>query len=250
MTATIDAVTADARTAPAKLSFTLQRLFVWSSVPLLVCVFVGLAIAGWLPPPSPGRTMAVVQRDFVDNTARIRVGCLLMMLTAPLWLFWTTAISLQMRRIEGRLGPLSLVQLATGWIGVAAFMAPPFLWLVAAYRADIQSAQVTYLLNDLAWFGFVGTGILAAVQQITIAVAIFSDRNDTMVLPRWLGYGAVWVSIIFIPGFIVFFFFHGLFAWNGLLAFWLPGVAFGLWWIPLIKFLLKAINREEAAARA
>jgi hypothetical protein len=214
----------------------------------LVGVFVGLVIAGWLPAPAPDRSAAEVQQDFVDNTARIRVGCLLMMLTAPLWLSWVTAISVQMQRIEGRLGPLSLLQLAFGWVGVAPFMAPPLLWLVAAYRPESQSPEVTRMLLDLGWLGFVGTPILAMFQQLVIAAAILTDRHETPVLPRWLGYGAIWVTIIFIPGSVVFFFFDGLFAWNGLLAFWLPAVAFGLWWIPAIKCLLDAVNREQAAA--
>jgi hypothetical protein len=246
---TVDPISAESQAVSSRLPYTMQRICIWSSVPLMLALFAGLVIAGWLPLPAPSRSAAEVQQDYVQHTGRLRAGFLLMMLSSPLWLAWVTAVSLQMRRMEGRLGPLSLLQLAFGWIGVVAFMAPPLLWLVAAYRADTQSPEVTQMLHDLGWLGFIGTGVLAMLQLLVLAVAILTDRNSTPVLPRWLGYGAVWVSIIFIPGFFVFFFFDGPLAWNGLLAFWLPIGAFVLWWVPLTKCMLDAVGREEATAR-
>ncbi len=68
----------------------------------------------------------------MDHEDRLLTGFLIMLPTAPLWLTWSTAVSLQVRPIEGRFGPLSLAQLAFGWV-VGPFMIPPFLWMIAAY---------------------------------------------------------------------------------------------------------------------
>ncbi len=64
--------------------------------------------------------------------------------------------------------------------------------------------------------------------MITMAIAIFGDRHETPVFPRWLGYLSLWMAFIFIPGELIFFY-DGPFAWNGLFLFWMAGVVFGMW---------------------
>jgi hypothetical protein len=48
----------------------------------------------------------------------------------------------------------------------------------------------------------------------------------------------------------MFFFKTGPFAWNGLLAFWLPISAFAVWFVVIFLVLKKAIYREAESPTA
>lgn len=68
--------------------------------------------------------------------------------------------------------------------------------------------------------------------------------------PRWLGYLNFWCAFLFMPGGLVVFFKDGPFAWNGIIAWWLLLVAFGVWVVSMVVMVLKALavqEREEAA---
>ena len=57
-------------------------------------------------------------------------------------------------------------------------------------------------------------------------------------------------QIIFLPGVLIPFFKHGILAWNGLLAFWIPVAVFTAWMIVLSVMLFGAIKEEERQWRA
>ena len=80
-----------------------------------------------------------------------------------------------------------------------------------------------------------------------MGLAIVSDNHERPVFARWLGYFNIWVAILFLPGGLITFFKSGPFAWNGLLAFWLPLTVFFLWYIVMFFALLKAIRQRSTA---
>ena len=49
------------------------------------------------------------------------------------------------------------------------------------------------------------------------------------------------------PGGLITFFKTGPFAWNGLLAFWVPLVIFFVWFLVMFVALLKTIREQESA---
>jgi hypothetical protein len=53
-----------------------------------------------------------------------------------------------------------------------------------------------------------------------------------------------WMALLFLPAGLMVFFKTGPFAWNGLLSFWLPLVAFGIWFNVMIYALLRAIKLQ------
>jgi hypothetical protein len=91
---------------------TTQRLCIWSG-PLLMCLFtLGLVVAGFLPRRAPNATAEQVRQMYIDHQGRIRVGCVLLLFGAALPSPWGAAVTVQVKRIEGRWAPLSLTQFA------------------------------------------------------------------------------------------------------------------------------------------
>jgi hypothetical protein len=66
------------------------------------------------------------------------------------------------------------------------------------------------------------------LSSIFFGVAAFRpDRPPADVL--WVAYFNFWVGLLSLPGALIPLFKTGPFAWDGLLAFWLPLVVFGIW---------------------
>jgi hypothetical protein len=84
-------------------------------------------------------------------------------------------------------------------------------------------------LSDFGFIIFIGPALPGALQMLTVAFAVLGDRNAEPVFPRWVGYFNVWTAILAMPGCLVTLFKSGPFAWNGVLAFWVAAIAFGLW---------------------
>ncbi|BDB43986.1 hypothetical protein [Mycobacterium kiyosense] len=81
-------------------------------------------------------------------------------------------------------------------------------------------------------------------------VAILIDRRPTPVFPRWLGYVNLWTAMIFCAGTFNVFFKRGPLAWNGLLAWWLPVVVFGVWLVLVSVYLIRAVQSHLAEVGA
>ena len=71
-----------------------------------------------------------------------------------------------------------------------------------------------------------------------------ADCGKQPVFPRWVGYFNFWVGLLFVPGGMITFFKSGPFAWNGIIAFWIPASVFGTWFLVMTPMLLKAIQQQ------
>jgi hypothetical protein len=85
--------------------------------------------------------------------------------------------------------------------------------------------------------------------MVVCGLAILKHAARNPVFPRWAGFFNLWSALIFLPGSLLPFFKAGPFACNGLLAFWLPGTIFGIWYIVMQVLVLKAIDGESGARR-
>lgn len=224
----------------------MQRLFAWCGPVLMVLFLTGFGpIAGFLPPPSPEDSAGEIVAFFEDDTTMIRLGLWLTTIAAALFAPWMVAITLQMKRIEGRVAPLSYLQLALGAIFVLEFIFPLMIWQAAAFR-PAEDPELTHRLNDLGWLMFVGVVSTGVLEAVTIGVAILSDRREQPVFPRWAGYLNLWCALTFVGGGLCVFFKSGPFAWNGLIAWWLLLVGFGIWMIAMSVCLLRyAIPQQQ-----
>lgn len=205
-----------------------------------------ITIAGLVPAPAPTLSAAEIAAFYGTNTGFVRFGLLLTMWSAALTIPWIAVIAVQMRRAEGDFPVLTITQVVAGAATIFLLTLPVMIWTVAAFRPE-RAPELIMLFNDFGWILLIMTFPPFFIQLTAIGFAIIGDKNSDPVFPRWIGYFNIWVAILFLPGGMITFFKSGPFAWNGLLAFWLPLVVFFLWYIVMFFALLKAIKKPHAA---
>lgn len=222
-----------------------QQLCAWCGVLSTVFWLVGFfPLAGFFPPPLPSSDADTIAALFRSNSMGIRIGMIVLLLGAVLYLPWSAGISVQLKRIEGQHSPLSYTQMLMGAIFVWVFLLPIFLWEAAAYRADETSPELIQRLNDIAWMAFISPVGTIFVQGMAIGLVILQDKRAVLIFPRWVGYFNIWAVVAYLPGSLIPLFKSGPFAWNGLLALWIPLVIYVSWMLGMSFFMLKAIKRQ------
>jgi hypothetical protein len=218
-----------------------QQFCLYGGLVFIVVFFLGWGIiAGFMTPlPTPRDNAQEVIAFFSGDQTRIRLGVLLVLFVAPLQAFFAALITLHLKRIGDKVTPLANAQMMMGGISVLLVTFPCFMWEVLAFRA-VRDPDTVRLLNDFAWLSFIGAFAPAMFQSLAIGVAILMD-DDEAVFPRWLAYLNFWIAFAFIPGGIVFFAMSGPFAWNGLLAFWVPAFVFGIWFVAMFVMVRRAM---------
>jgi hypothetical protein len=225
-----------------------QRWMAWGGILSMIILLLGMwAIAGFVPPPGPDKSMDEIVRIYVDHNARIKVGIIIACAGVTLLAPWSVAISIQMRRIEGELAPLALSQALLGLMLLVEFYIPCIMWEAAAFRPEVDPG-FTYRIHDLASIMFIALPWTGMLQAILLAVAIFQDREESPVFPRWLAYFSLWAALCFLPGGLNSLAKTGVIAWNGLLAWWLGLAVFGGWIFAVSVCLLKYAIPNQVAA--
>lgn len=208
-------------------------------------MFVGLwPAAGFFPPHLPSASAEEIAAIYQRDAFGIRLGMIVILVAGALFAPFVASIAAQMRRIEHRVTPvLSYTQLVAGTAGVLLFIIPAMIWTVAAYRPE-RSPEITQTLNDIGWMFFVMPFVLAFVQNLALGFAVISDKRPRPVFPRWLGYFNFWIALLFVPGCLITFFKTGPFAWNGVIAFWVPAAIFGPWFFIVATYVIKAARQQ------
>ncbi len=206
-----------------------------------------IVFAGLVPAPQPTLDADAIATFFGANTGAIRFGLMLGMFSGALTIPWIAVVAVQMRRTEREFPVLTYTQLVAGAGTVVFLILPMMIWTVAAFRPE-RAPELIYLFSDFGWLLLIMTFSPFLVQLVAIGLAIVSDTHPDPVFARWLGYFNIWVAILFLPGGLITFFKSGPFAWNGLLAFWLPLTVFFLWYIVMFFALVKAIRKPAPAA--
>ncbi|WP_094023998.1 hypothetical protein [Nocardia cerradoensis] len=227
-----------------------QRLCVWSGPLFALLFFIGYGVvARYIPPPDPDRSAAQVAEFYRGHANAIRLGMVLSMFGLVFWVPFVAAISVQLKRIEGRHSPLTYAQLGLGATLPVAFIPALYYFEVAAYRPQ-RSDESIQMLNDMGWLPFTGIIYAIFVQNIVIGVAVLSDRRTVPIFPRWYGYFCLWSGLLYCPACLDVFFTHGPLAWNGLFSWWLSLVAFFVWLIGTTVVTLRAISAQALATGA
>jgi len=204
-----------------------------------------MPLAHFIPPPSPLQSADEVVGMFHDHLIGIRLASIFFMFAVAFYFLYSAAISAVIKRIEGPIPPLAYAQLIGGMVALLPFLTSALLWTCAAYRPERVPA-IIQMLNDLAWIFLVMPAATGVVQPAITAFAILADKRDVPILPRWVGFFNIWVTIAFLPGVLVGMFKTGPFAWNGLLAFWIVAVVF-LIYVTVMTIVMLKENRERPA---
>ena len=227
------------------LNYRSQKLFAWSGVAFIVLFGIGFAVAGFIPPaPSPGDSAHDAAQLFRDRAVPIRVGLIIMMYASALLTTWGIPITIQMRRIEGRDGPLSWAQVLFSALFTLEFIIPIMVLQAATFRPE-RSDESIQLMSDIAWLAFMGVDSTILLQGVVLGVVILRDKRAQPIFPRWSGYFSIWAMLVLQPGATISFFKHGPLTWNGLLVWWIPIFSYAPWMLIFSYLTMRAIKRQE-----
>lgn len=224
----------------------LQRYSAWCGFILMAGFIVAYAVGNLLTPMDPTMTPDEVVTFLKDNQTGILTCVAIMVLTVPFEYPFVVVTSLQLKRIEGGWGLLSMTQVLTGVVAPIGFFFPLAILSAAAYRPEVHSADVLSAMTDTFNLMLVGNACIFVLQVWSIGYGAFIDRRDKPVFPRWFGWLNLVLGVFLIPGAFVFITKTGPFAWNGLLANVIPTLVYFVWKIATPIVLLRAIKHEEA----
>ena len=222
----------------------IQKTMAISGAVFVLLLFPAMIMIGLLPPISPMRNANEIAQFWSTNTGLKRLGLVVMLAASGLQAPFGALIAVRIRQMEGgRYSALAYAELVGVGLAVMAIIMPVFFFAAASYRPE-RDPQITQALNDLGWLPFVMNWPAATIQCLAIGFAIFGAAHE--IWPRWLGYFNLWCGFIFAAGGLVVLFKNGVFAWNGLLAFWMVAVFFGLWFLIMAWQLWVSVGAPEA----
>jgi len=195
------------------------------------------------PPLAPSMPFADVAAYYRDHQTGILTGAILIASSSVLFFPFLAAIATFMKKIEGPVSPLTWAFIMVVAYGFVTLFFAGLIFTAAAYRPDRPDAVIG-ALSDIAFLLFVMPAVPALVQNVLTGAVILGDRRAQPILPRWLGYMNLWTGVLLLPGLAIGLFKTGPFAWNGVLAFWVPAVVFGIWFNLMIFAMLGAIKRD------
>jgi len=228
-----------------------QLLCLWSGFGFFVFYGISFAVmADFLfPVPPPSMSADQVVALFREHGTIIRIGMFIGITASVLYVPWSVALFAQTKRIEqGRVAVLSYVVMITGFLNFGLFATPSALWMLAGFSVEFRPDLPAYgiqLINDTAWLLFVLLYSPAAGQAISLGIVGLRDTRENPILPRWVSYFSIWVGLTFVPAGVVALFIDGPFAWNGVIAIYIPLATYGSWFLIIAPYMHKAIRREE-----
>jgi hypothetical protein len=227
----------------------LLRIFVWSTPFLAACWGIALVSYGrFIPPKSPSVSATTIAHFYLHHTTVLRIDTVIMMGTSAFWATWGVAIATFVKRME-RGSLLTFVTVAMAGGAYVLFSCVAMFWGVAAFRPGEVSPQITLTLHDLGWFAFLFDAEPFSIFLVVIAVAILRDKSVPSVLPRWMAYANIWCAVLIFPASLIVFAKHGPIAYNGLVALYIPAVAFFAWIVAFSAGMDQMIKREWPASR-
>lgn len=226
---------------------TSMRLATWSGPLLTVFFFIGLIpLAKFIPPPHPTDSAQEIKAFYLGNVNGIRAGMVFVMIGVGLIATWGVSLTVWTRRSEAGFPILSYIQLTCIAVGTMVGVLIALTWGLAAYRPDDTSADITRALNDAGWFFFLFDWPPFILWFVAFALGIFWDKSENPPFPRWAAYLTLWVACLTVPAGVMIFFKSGAFAFNGLIAMYVPLTVFFIWIIVMTALALRAIKHEEA----
>jgi len=221
------------------------RLCAWSGIASIIFFVIGGVILGRMIPPllAPNDSADIMVQKISENVMSMRVGSVFQMISFALFAVYGAGIAAQTRRCERSPG-FSYIQLMFTACGTLVALLVAFSWALMSFRPGEYEPTVIQYLADYAYFLAVYSVPVFGGWCLMIALPILMVPEAEAPFPRWVGYLNVWAAVLFAPGQMVLFFKSGPFSWNGIVALWLPFVAFFLWILVMCIMMLEAAKRH------
>lgn len=231
---------------PDPISPIIRRCFIWSGPILIALATVTIVgVMRLVPPPRPAWSAERIAAVYRDHQTSILIGCLIFITATVLMLTWASVLIAQCRRVEG---PFPFLTYAQMMFAACCFMVAMLIgmtWALAAFRPDDVSPEITRTVNDLAWFLFLYTWPPFSAWFVVIAITVFSDKSENPLYPRWIAYFNLWCALLTVPAGLMAFFKSGPFAYDGLIAMYIPFAIFFVWMIGMTVQMLKVQTSDE-----
>ena len=228
-----------------------ELILLWT-LPVTAAIWISafFLFPGFLHPMSPTAPAAQVADFYRDpgNLSRIRASMIVFNWFCVGLIPIVMLMVLQVRRMAHRTPILSYCMLGCAAGGPTLFLMANLFWLIAAFRPE-RDAELTQLLNDLAWVTFTTSVPFLIAQCVVLALAIALDRQPRPVFSRWVVYFNLLVAAAMMPAAFVGLALRGPLAWDGLLSFWVKNIAIAVWIAVMAVVLGRAIYRQRAAER-
>lgn len=197
--------------------------------PIAYLLMLGLGwvlLAQWVPPVSPALSTRAYADEFLDHRSQIMGAAVVLMISTMCIMPFMGYLTIAVRRIEGRSGLLAMVMV----ISSTAFITLNFLtgaaFALAVFRPDRDPGLVQFA-GDAGYFLFLGgTPTFLLIFAVLAYAGLVVQGRNTVILPRWLGWGCALTLMLFLPEIMLFFFRSGPFAYDGLFGFWIPTAIF------------------------
>jgi hypothetical protein len=215
----------------------------WSGFAAIILFIIGGVFLGGMLPPllRANDSPAEMVRKVSEHLTAIRVGSVFLMVSFALFGPFGAGIAAQTRRAE-RFPVFSYVQLVFTTCGTMIALLVAFCWALMVFRPDVYDPTLVQFLADFAYFLAVFSVPCFGGWCVMIALPILLVPENEAPFPRWVAYVNLWAAVLFAPGQLVLFFKTGPFSWHGLVALWLPFVAFFLWILVMSVAMLRAVK--------
>lgn len=223
---------------------TAQRICIYCGPVMLIVWLSGFAIAHYIIPPHANASAEAIRNMYIHHAFRIRLGLIMSMFALALLVPFSAVFASQMRRIEGKHEVFATTQVVSGAVLSLEFIVPFMVWLTAAFRPSSITPAMSRMLNDMGWLMFVCVISTVMVQIGSIAFAVFLDKRENPIFPRWFGYLNAWVAVLLAPAGLIAFFHHGPFSWRGMIGFFVPLTVYSIWMFVSVAMLLRAVNNQ------
>lgn len=228
-----------------------ELILLWT-LPAALILWIGgfLLFPGFNPPMSPTMPADQVAAFYRDpaHLPEIRYSMIVFNWFGVCLVPILALIMVQMRRMAHRTPIFSYAMLGCAAGGPTLFLVANVCWLLAAFRPE-RTAELTQLLNDLAWITFTILVPFLIGQSVILALAIFFDDQPRPVFGRWVAYFNLVVAAVLVPAAFVGVTLTGPLAWDGFLSFWVKNVAIGVWILVMGVVLGRAVYRARAENR-
>ena len=222
-----------------------QVAMAWCGPIFTVCLFGGWGLLGGFIPLIPATDSAAqIAHHYATHRTLHLTGLTIAMAGAFLTLPFSLVVSMQLRRAERGFPAMAVLQFASGIVVTLVLTVPIVFFMVGSFRPE-RSPGLTVLMNDLSYILLIIPWPPVVGQLVAIAVATLGDRSAEPVFPRWVAWFSLWLSFLVLPATLIAFFKSGIFAWTGLVGFWIPAAAFGTWYLVMTWVVLRAVRQES-----